>query len=140
MAFAGINYLAVVLAAAASFLFGGVWYGALSKPWLGALGKTEAELKASTASIPQLFLLTILAELVMAWVLAGLLGHLGSGQVTLSNGLIAGAFCWLGFVAPTLLINNGYQGAKTMLTAIDAGHWLGVLLIQGAIIGWMGVR
>jgi hypothetical protein len=28
---------------------------------------------------------------------------------------------------------------RRVLTLIDAGHWLGVLLIQGALIGWMGV-
>jgi hypothetical protein len=27
-----------------------------------------------------------------------------------------------------------------MLTLIDGGHWLAVLLIQGAIMGWWGVR
>ncbi len=91
MTFAGINLLAVVLAAAASFLFGGVWYGALSKPWLTSLGKSEAELKASTAPITVLLLLTLLAEFVMAWVLANLVGHLSPGQMTVSNGLIAGA-------------------------------------------------
>ena len=26
------------------------------------------------------------------------------------------------------------------LTLIDGGHWLGVLLIQGAILGWWGVQ
>lgn len=140
MIFAGLNLLAVVLAAAASFLFGGVWYGALSKPWLTSLGKSEAELKASIAPITVLLLLTLLAEFVMAWVLANLVGHLGPGQVTVSNGLIAGGFCWLGFVGPTLAINNGYQGSSLTLTLIDAGHWLGVLLIQGAVIGWMGLR
>ncbi len=31
MTFAGLNYLAVVLAAAASFIFGGLWYGVFSK-------------------------------------------------------------------------------------------------------------
>jgi len=27
-----------------------------------------------------------------------------------------------------------------MLTLIDGGHWLAVLLIQGGIMGWWGVR
>ncbi|MBM3524115.1 MAG: DUF1761 domain-containing protein, partial [Alphaproteobacteria bacterium] len=37
-------------------------------------------------------------------------------------------------------VNHGFQGVKRALTVIDGGHWLGVLLIQGVIIGWMGVR
>jgi len=140
MSFAGINYLAIVAAAVASFLFGGMWYGMLSRQWLAAIGRTEAEIKSAGRPLAMLFAITILAQLIMAWVLAGMIGHLGPGQVTLRNGLIAGAFCWLGFVATTLVVNHGYQGNRWSLSVIDGGHWLGVLLIQGAIIGWMGVR
>ena len=44
----------------------------------------------------------------------------------------------LGFVVTTLSVNHRYQGFGWGLTAIDAGHWLGVLLIMGALIGWFG--
>jgi hypothetical protein len=140
MAFAGINYLAVILAAAAAFVFGGIWYRVLADPWMTAVGKTEQDIKASATPMALLLSMTFIAQLVMAWVLAGVIGHLGPGQVTLRNGLISGGFVWLGFVATTMVVNHGFQGAKRTLTVIDGGHWLGVLLIQGAIIGWMGVR
>ena len=140
MSFAGVNYLSIVLAAAASFLFGGIWYGALAKPWLRAICKSDSELKSSTAPMPVLFAMTIVAQLVMAWVLAGIIGHLGPGQVTLRSGLIAAALCWVGFVGTTIVINHGYQGTRSILTLIDGGHWLGVLLIQGAIIGGWALR
>jgi hypothetical protein len=138
MTFAGINYLAVVVAAVVGFLFGGAWYGVLSRSWMDAVGKSEAELR-SGASLPALFATTFAALLVMAWVLAGLIGHLGPGRVTLGNGIISGAFAWLGFVATTLVVNHGYQRSRRALTVIDGGHWLGVLVLQGAVIGWMGV-
>ena len=38
-----------------------------------------------------------------------------------------------------MAVNHAFQGAKRSLTLIDGGHWLGVLLIQGAILGWWGV-
>ena len=41
MAFAGISYLGIVVAAIASYIFGAVWYMALSKQWIAALGKTD---------------------------------------------------------------------------------------------------
>lgn len=138
MVFAGVNYLAVAIAAGAAFLFGGAWYGVLSRSWVAAVGKSEGELK-SGVSLPALFAMTFVALLVMAWVLAGMIGHLGPGRVTLANGAMSGAFAWLGFVATTLVVNHGYQRANRMLTVIDGGHWLGVLVLQGAIIGWMGV-
>lgn len=139
MDFAGVNYLAVVAAAIASFLFGGMWYSMFAKQWMAFVGKSEDDIKNSGQPMPVLFAITIVALLIMAWVLAGLIGHLGSDQVTLWNGMISGAIAWLGFVITTLVVNNSYQGAKTGLSLIDGAHWLGVLLIQGGIIGFLGV-
>ena len=139
MDFAGYNSVAIFVAAIASFLFGGVWYGVLSERWLNALGKTEQEVKSATHPMPVLLGLTVVAQLVMAFVLAGIIGHLGSGQVTIWNGLISGLLVWIGFVITTLVVNHGYQGSNWSLTLIDGVHWLGVLLIQGAVIGFFGV-
>lgn len=141
MAFAGLNITAVLVAAAAGFLFGGIWYGALSKQWLDAAGLDTATIEAKGGRAnPTPFLIAIASQLVMAWALAGVIGHLGPGQVTLRNGVISGLFIWFGFVLTTLATNHAFQMQKTKLTLIDSGHWLGVLLIQGAIIGWMGVK
>ena len=38
-----------------------------------------------------------------------------------------------------LAVNNAFGQRKASLTIIDGIHWLGVLVIQGAIIGTMGV-
>ncbi len=138
MAFAGMNYWAIIAAAVAGFLFGGVYYGLLSRQWLAAIGKTMEEVQETGMAVPMA--ISALCLLVMAWVLAGVIGHLGPGQVTMRNGLISGAFCWLGFVVTTVATNHAYGGARRSLTLIDSGHWLGVMLIQGAVIGLIGVR
>jgi len=67
------------------------------------------------------------------------MGHLGAGQVTLLNGIISGAFCWLGFVITTLVPNVTFAMRDKQLIWIDGGHWLIVLVLMGAIIGLMGV-
>lgn len=139
MAFAGMNYMAIVIAAVFGFLFGAIWYGAFGNAWLSALGKTKEQLAASGNRKFLPFVISFICLLVMAFVLAGTIGHLGPGQVTPKNGVISGAFIWVGFVLTTILTNNAFEGAKPSLTLINAGHWLGVLLIQGLIIGWMGV-
>lgn len=141
MDFAGLNYIAIVIAAAASFMFGGIWYGVLAKPWMAAAGIDDATMKASkeAGKTTALMIKAFISSLVMAWVLAGLIGHLGKGQVTIYNGIISGAFVWLGFVATTLITNHGFQMQSGKLTLIDGGHWLGVLLIQGAVIGALGI-
>src|SRR5262245_41756042 len=137
-----LNYFAVLLAALASFAFGAAWYGALAKTWLAARGdggRRQAMARLGTIPIP--YLLAFLAELVMAWMLAGILLHLAQGGLVPSarTGLISAACLWLGFVATTVVVNHAFQGAKAALTMIDGGHWLGVLLIQGAILGAWGI-
>lgn len=132
-----ISYLAVVIAAAASFVFGGVYYGLLSRPWMAALGRSEAEIKDRARPMPVLFGLTIVAELAMAYALAGIVGHIGGDHIRIATGLIAGLAAWIGFIVPALVVNYAYQGNPTSLVAIDAGHWLGVLLLQGLIIAWL---
>ncbi len=141
MNFAGISYLAVVIAAVVGWLAGAAWYMALGKPWMAAADITPKKIEQSRKSglgfVP--FVLAFLADLIMAWVLAGLIGHLGAGQVTLINGIISGAFCWLGFVITTQAVNYTFGMRRAMLIAIDGGHWLVVLVLMGAVIGWMGV-
>jgi hypothetical protein len=137
MSFAGMNVLAILIAAVAGFAFGAAYYMSLSRQWLAAVGKTKEEIAGKRSATP--FIVSIVALVVMAWVLAGTVGHLGPGQVTLKNGIISALFIWVGFVATTLAVNNAYGGCKPMLSIIDGIHWLGVLVIQGAVIGAMGV-
>jgi hypothetical protein len=145
MTFAGMNYLAILIAAVAAWLAGAAWYGVLGKPWVAAQGKSMEAFRAEQEALRGSrlahapFVIAFLAELVMAWILAGVLGHLGPGQVTLRNGVISAAFLWLGLVATTMAVNYAFGGRKPMLYAIDGGHWLLVLVLQGAIIGAMGV-
>lgn len=133
MVFAGINYVAVVIAALAAFGTGMVWYMTLSRFWLVAIGKTKEDLPQSGRP----FIVSIVALLVMAWMLAGLVGHLGA--VTVWNGVVSGFFVWTGFVLTTMAVNHAFTGARALLTLIDGGYWLAALLVQGAIIGAFGV-
>lgn len=141
MSLGGLNYFAVMTAAIVSFVFGGIWYTAFSKQWMEAVGMTPDRLPKERGQIG-LYVLAFIAQLVMAWMLAGVLLHLGVGglPVSLKNGLISAAFIWVGFVITTMVVNYAFHGARHALTLIDGGHWLGVLLIQGAILGWWGVR
>jgi hypothetical protein len=137
MGFSGTNYIAIMIAALAGFGLGAVWYMVLARPWLHAVGKTEAELKAEGPTRVVTFVLAIVALFVMAWMLAGIMGHLG--QISIRGGVISGFLVWLGFVITSMGVNHAFSGASTKLTLIDGGYWLAVLLIQGAVIGAFGV-
>jgi hypothetical protein len=137
MVFAGLNYLAILLAALAAFGWGAIYYMTLSKQWLAAVGITQEQMQTGRSAAP--FVISFVALIVMSWVLAGTVGHLGPGQVTLKNGIISGLFLWLGFIATTVFVNNAYPGRKYSLSVIDSIHWLGVVVIEGAVIGALGV-
>jgi hypothetical protein len=143
MTFAGINYLAILIAAVLGWLAGALWYGVLGKQWVEAQGRTMEEFKAQQAAMVgrlagQLpFILALAANLVMAWVLAGMVGHMGS--VTTRSAIISALFAWAGFVLTTMTVNYSFGGRRYRLLAIDAGHWLVVLVLMGVVIGWMGV-
>jgi hypothetical protein len=83
------------------------------------------------------FVLSFIAELIMGVTIYGILTH--SGLWSWHAGIVTGAFCWFGFVLTTIVINNAYAGRRTLLTVIDSVHWLGVLVIIGAIVGAWGV-
>jgi hypothetical protein len=139
MHWTGINYLSVPLAAVAAWLAGAVWYGALfSKPWIAATGITPEQMAANKAKpgAYRPFIYSFLAELMMAFVLSGIMMH--AGPITVKNGLISGALCWVGFVMTAMLVNNSFAMRSPRLLAIDGGHWLAVLLLMGAIIGALG--
>jgi hypothetical protein len=135
------NWMALILAAVGAWIFGAIWYGLLGRAWVAAQGETMDSLKVRNAGKPAVvkavpFVISFIAEIVMAAVVSGIMVHAGFN--TARQGAITGALCWLGFVLTTILVNNAYAFRSLKLSAIDAGHWLGALLIIGAIVGWMG--
>lgn len=137
----GQYWTAVLLATTAAWVFGAAYYSILGKAWLAAQGKTKESIKAETAGKSAWakiapFFASYFAELVMAAVVWGLLFH--SSMRGVWPGVIMGVLCWFGFVHMTIAVNNVYAFRDRRLTFIDSGHWLGVLVIIGAIVGWMG--
>ena len=77
--------------------------------------------------------LSFVAKLVMAVVLAHLVAALG--PVSIGSGLLTAGVCWLGFVLTTVVVNTDYIGDRRALAVVASWHWLGVLLVMGAMIG-----
>ena len=141
MQFVSVNWLAILIAAVAAWLFGAAYYTALGNVWMAAQGKTLEQCKAeqagkSAAAKLAPFVVVLVGEVVMAWATYGILVHLSAFSVR--GGLISGALLWVGFVLPTMAANNAFGGRTAKLTAIDGAAWLGAMLIIGAIVGGMG--
>jgi hypothetical protein len=137
--FSSINYLAVLIAAVVAWLASAAWYMSLGRIWTTALGKTIEQMhqdrKRPGAYLP--FIYVFVADFIIAWTLYGLLTHLGA--FTVRGGLISGALCWFGFILTTMVANYTFAQRDVRLLLIDAGNWLIVLLIIGAILGGMGM-
>jgi hypothetical protein len=126
-----VNYLAVVVAAAAAYALSWVWYAVFSALWTRGHDKRD-HMRPS----PMPFVIAAVAYFLMAWMLAGLMGHLAN--VTVKGGIMAAFFVWMGFVLTTTAVNQAFEGRHPTVTMIDVGNWLVVLLVMGAIIGAFG--
>lgn len=136
--FGSVNWLAIIVAAIASMALGFAWYMVLANQWMAALGKTREQIMAGPGSNQATpFIIAALMQLVMAYSLALFIPRL-MGATTIGNGLIVAFHAWLGFVITSMIINHRYQGSKWGLTVIDGGYLLGVLLVQGLVIGLLG--
>ncbi|MCI4427830.1 MAG: DUF1761 domain-containing protein, partial [Burkholderiales bacterium] len=74
MALSDLNFVAIVVAAAVTFLLGGLWYSPIlfAKAWMREAGLSEAQTRQ--ANMARTFGLSGLAALVMAFNLAAFLG------------------------------------------------------------------
>jgi hypothetical protein len=108
-----INWLALLVAAAARFLFGWLWYS----PFL--FGKSRMALTNCTPEE----MMPVLAPTDLICSRRG-----GPGRAAV------GFFNWLGFVATVMLTVTLYEKRPAKLFWIDSGFQLISLLIMGAIV------
>ena len=129
-----INWIAVVVAAVACFLLGGLWYSPVlfAKRWVALIGKSEAELKASAGSMPMSYLVVLLCGLVTAWVMALVVGNFAPASAV--DGALIGALCWLGFAGATSYGTALFSGKPKALWLIDSGFNLVSFIVAGVIL------
>jgi hypothetical protein len=123
-----INPIAVVAAAASTFILGGLWYSLLfAKPWQRAAGVTDDQLKTGA---PRIFIGSALLALVMAASLAAFIGA-GGAVFGLSAGLAAGV-TW---VAAAFGINYLFERRPLRLWVINSAYNVLAFGVMGLIIG-----
>lgn len=129
------NWLAVVLATVASSALGFGWYTVLGKAWMAALGKTRENMAGQNRPSP--FIWSVLGQFVIA-IFLDLLTPRMFGSTTVFFGVLTGVHVWAGFIITSMIINHRFQGQKWLLTLIDGGYLLGVVIVQGVVIGLFG--
>lgn len=127
-----MEYLGILAAAVAAWIFGAVWYGALGRQYQLALGLDPEAGKGKPMPITPL-VVCFVGELVMAAALSWLLTHLS--VVGWMWGAHAGLLIGAGIVLPTVIINHLFPGRTRALMLIDGLHWVIVAAIEGAVLG-----
>ena len=119
-----VNFVAVAVAAA-TFLFGGLWYapGVFGRRWgaeAGVLGpKDPPRPGARRGKHPgQVFGFAYVFSFLGAWTLAVLLGP----DPTVSEGLRTGALAGLGVAATSFGVNYQFAARSWAMWAIDGGY------------------
>ena len=128
MDFGSINWLAVIVCVVVAMVSGFIWYHpkVFFPAWWQGIGKSGEPGNPN----PMIYVFTIIAALVQAISLSFMLNTMES-----VSGPLAGFMLWLGFVAPTNLVNKLFAGQGFKVWAIEAGNHLVNLLLFGAILG-----
>ncbi|WP_127143088.1 DUF1761 domain-containing protein [Pelagibacterium montanilacus] len=133
----GINWLAVVLAMVASMALGAAWYMGLSRQWVAATGKSQGQIMAGSGGPVVPLLWGAACQLVMAGFLAFLTPAV-FGETSVYAAVRLGVMLWAGFIMTSMVLNHRYQGHTWSLAVIDGGYLLGVMIVQGVVIGVLG--
>lgn len=133
----GVHYKAVLLAAIAAMVVGGLWYSPL------LFGGAWAHLKAgASAGGAKMSPVEGLGELLRSGTVAYLLARLiNVYRFGWRGSLLLGAALWLGFHATLLLYSVVHEQMPLALFAIHAGHGLANDLVIATIVGaWQTPR
>ena len=126
-----MNYLAVLAAAVAAFVLSSVWYTIFGNAWMELRGIDPAT-AANMGTPAWTMLFVIVQSLVVAFMLAYFIGHLGI--IDWKGAVRLGALVWV-FPAMILLGSVVHENVPLSLAAIHAGDWLVKLLLMTLILG-----
>jgi hypothetical protein len=123
-----LNYLVVIVAAIAVFVFAGVYYSLLASQ--GA--KWSAAWAEGSQTPAWLIGLELIKAVVVASVIAGLVALIGITDV--AGALQLALALWVAFPVVLLIGSVSHEKVPWQLAAIHAGDWLAKLLVIAVIV------
>lgn len=130
-----LNYLAVLVAALASFAVGGLWHSQVGfgKQWQRMMGFNEESIKKMPLTPTQAMIMGFIATLLFAYVLAQFVVLVGATSVALS--LQLGFWVWLGFVVVTLANGWLWEGKPLKLFLFNCAYQLVSIEVMALLLG-----
>ena len=128
----GINLWAILVAALANFVIGGIWYSPalFGKPWMKANDFTEADLEKGSRT--KTFGASFVFCLIMS---ANLAGFLSGPETTLGFAVAAAFAAGLGWSALGLGVVAMFERRRWSYILINGGYLTVSFVAMGAILG-----
>jgi hypothetical protein len=128
MDFGSINWLAVAACVVVSMISGSLWHNPKTffPAWWKVVGAGREQ--PGVENMGMTWALTVLSSFVQAAAMAFMVNVMGT------PGLLTGFMLWLGFVAPTHLVNKLFAGHGLKVWAIEVGNHLVNFVLFGAIL------
>jgi hypothetical protein len=129
-----VNLLGLLAAALASMGVGFLWYSPFlfGKPWMKLMGYSQTDLKAAQKEMGTGYLLSLIATIVTAFVLAQVFGWIVPD--TLTTALVISLMLWIGLIAPVQFSDVVFGRKPMNLYLINTGYQLVSILIMGLIL------
>ena len=132
MDFSVINWLAVVVCVLVSMISGSLWYNPKTffPAWWKVVGAGREQ--PGMENMGMTWALTVVSSAVQAIAMSFMVSALGTA--TAGAGAMLGFMLWLGFIAPTYLVNKLFAGHGLKIWAIEVGNHLVNFLLFGLIL------
>ena len=127
------NYLAIAVAAVASFLFLGAWYTIFLDEWLTGIGRDRVWMAGAGVSQVLQCCTMLLAAALLATCISSFTQL--TGPQTAVRGMKVAAGLWLGCVLPIRATESAFEIRSYTWFAINMGFWLLTMVLMGAIVG-----
>ena len=124
-----MGILSVLIAAAAGWVFGAVWYGIVGKKWMIVAGLTEETINRKNY-------VAFVGSFICAILVAGMMRHIfaGSGVDTLRDGFVSGLGLGVFIATPWIATNYLFAQRPAALTLYDGVYASGASAVMGTML------
>lgn len=132
MDLSSVNWLAVIACVVISMISGSIWYNPKTffPAWWAVVGNGRSQ--PGMENMGMTWGLTVLSSAVQAFAMGFMVNALEVN--TAAGGARLGFMLWLGFIAPTYLVNKLFAGHGLKVWLIEIGNHFVNFLIFGALL------
>lgn len=129
-----VTLIPILAAGIASVLLGMAWYHpkVFGAAWMRMSNITPEMAEKGKRRMPLLALVGLAAAMLVAWVM----NYIGIlfGVYDIVGAVVLGFWCWVGFVAPTMLGMVLWEQKPFRLYIINSAYWLASFVVMAIVL------